>query len=119
MHLSFKRLLMEIIVEASIGKKFPIILTKNGIETKLIGIASVNTKPGERPYRITWFTLNLSDNRHVDLSLEEMTAILNSKSFPPDIIQRIRDRYPDSNLIADKYTIIFQSSSPAEPSSST
>ncbi len=97
---------MEVIVEASIGKRFPIILTKNGVEKKLIGIASANTKPEERPYRITWFTPDLTDNRHIDLNLDEIMNILKAKTFPPEIIQRIRKKYPDSELIGDSYTII-------------
>lgn len=101
---------MEIIVEAAIGKKFPIVLSKNGKETTLTGIASANAKPGELPYRITWFTPNLSDNRHVDLTLDEMVGILESKIFPPEIIQRVRNRYPSDggDMIADAYTLQIQ-----------
>lgn len=98
---------MEILVEASIGKKFPITLTKSGKETTYIGIASANTKPNERPYRITWFIPDLSMNHHVDLTLDEMVAILDAKVFPPEIVQRVRLRYPeDGELVGDKYVIL-------------
>jgi hypothetical protein len=103
---SLKSLLMEIIVEASIGKKFPIFLTKNGKKTTYIGIASANTKPGERPYRITWFTPDLSINHHVDLTLNEMISILEHKTFPVEIVQRIQTRYPKGGeLVGDQYVI--------------
>ena len=98
---------MEILVEASIGKKFPITLIKSGRATTYTGIASANTKPGERPYRITWFTPDLSINHHVDLTLDEMVAILEAKVFPPEIVQRVRLRYPeDDELVGDAYRIL-------------
>lgn len=97
---------MEIIVEASIGKKFPITLTKNGKPVTYVGIASANTKPNERPYRITWFTPDLSSNHHVDLTLDEIISILEKKTFPPEIVQRVRDRYPDDELVGDHYSIL-------------
>lgn len=97
---------MEILVEASIGKKFPITLTKNGKTTTYIGIASANTRPSERPYRITWFVPDLSINHHVDLTLDEMMTILEAKVFPPEIVQRVRLRYPqDDELVGDAYRI--------------
>lgn len=107
MRVFLKQILNELLLEAMLGKKFPLILTKNGENKTLRGVASVNTKPGELPYRITWFTSNLHNNRHVDLTLDEMNNILIKGIFPPEIVQRIKDRYPDDNgdLIADTYTI--------------
>lgn len=98
---------MEILVEALFGKRFPVQIKKNGETFVKAGIASSNTKPGERPYRITWFSQDFSENRHVDLTLEEMMEILREKIFPHDIVQRVRDRYPndESDFIGDQYII--------------
>jgi hypothetical protein len=109
MPLSFKTLLKEIIVENSFGKKFPVKMMKGGVSSTWIGIASANTKTGERPYRITWFRPDLSENRHVDLTLDEMLEILKNKTFSPEIIERIRGRYPDSDMIGDEYTLMISS----------
>lgn len=109
MGMKLKVLLMEILVEALFGKRFPVQIKKNGETFVKAGIASANAKPNERPYRITWFSQDFSENRHVDLTLEEVMAILHEKSFPPDIVQRVKDRYPgdDSDFIGDQYTILY------------
>lgn len=114
MGMKLKTLLTEILVEALFGKKFRI-KVKGGAhpERVFLGMATANAKPNERPYRITWFSIgqaiatDFPDNRHVDLSLEEMNSILEMQLFPPKIIQRIKDRYSGdkSPLIGDEYTI--------------
>jgi hypothetical protein len=103
--LSLKILLREIIAEALFGKKFHIHMTKNGSTSTLLSIASANTKPGERPYRITWFRPDLSENRHIDLELEEMQEILRIKEFPPAIIDRLKKKWSESDLVGDKFTL--------------
>ena len=109
-----KRLLVEIILEAMFGQKFKLRVTKNGQMKAFIGMATANAKPGERPYRITWFSLgqaimkgSIPDNRHVDLDFDEMKQILAAKEFPPEIVKRIQDRYPndDSELLGDRHQI--------------
>jgi hypothetical protein len=112
-HLSLKTLLMEILLEASFGKKFMLTLKKRGMEKKHVAMATANAKPGERPYRITWFTDSFDENRHVDLTYEEMMDILKRSEFPPETVQRIKSRYPDSDLIGDEYTIDITSQIPA------
>lgn len=111
---SLKRLLMEIIAEAMFGQKFKLRVTKDGQMKAFIGMATANAKPGEKPYRITWFSLGqaiaqggIPDNRHIDLDLEEMKAILAAKEFPPEIVKRIQEKYPGdtSELLGDRYQI--------------
>jgi hypothetical protein len=94
---------MEMLVEAMFGKKFPIRMIKNGNEQTLVGVASANAKPGERPYRITWFTPDLTNNRHVDLDFHEMQNILNEPRFPEEVVNRIKNKWPDHALIGDEY----------------
>jgi hypothetical protein len=105
---------MEIILEAAFGKKFKLQITKGGIPTTFLAMATANAKPGELPYRITWFSLERNalgypDNRHVDLTFEEMQSILNTKIFPPEIVKRIQMRYAKDtelkNMVGDEYTI--------------
>ena len=105
MKISLKTLLMEMLIESMYGKKFPIKVIKNGIEQVFTGIASANVKPGERPYRITWFKPDLTDNRHVDLDFQEMENILNTKRFPEEIINRIKMKWPDHELVGDDYQL--------------
>jgi hypothetical protein len=107
MQLTLKNILLEILLEASFGKKFPIEMKKNGNSTTFIGIASANAKPGELPYRITWFTSNLALNRHIDITYNDMMNILNMKYFPPEIVQRIKIKWPDDEMNGDEYTIVF------------
>jgi hypothetical protein len=116
MNLSLRRLMLEVIVEAAFGKKFKLKMEKDGKESTWLGMATANAKPGELPYRITWFSIgqyliqgDIPDNRHVDLSFEEMQSILHLHQFPPEIVQRISKRYPNdqSPLIGDKYWIAF------------
>lgn len=96
---------MEIIAEAMFGKKFKLLVTTNGTQKEFLAMATANAKPGERPYRITWF--QLPENRHVDLTFDEMKNILDIHGFPPEIVKRIQDRYPndDSELLGDRYQI--------------
>lgn len=112
--LSLKGLLLEILLEAMFGEKFKLRVTKNGQMKAFIGMATANAKPGERPYRITWFSLGqaitkggIPDNRHVDLDFDEMKEVLSKKGFPPEIVQRLRERYPndDSELLGDRYQL--------------
>ena len=111
---------MEVLLEATFGKKFKISMMKNGNRHTWLGMATANAKPGERPYRITWFSINkllaagIPDNRHIDLTFEEMENILQMNMFPPEIIKRVHDRYPDPNdeLIGDEYVI---ETSPIKP----
>ena len=105
MKISLKTLLMEILIEAMYGKKFPIKVIKNGIEQILIGVASANAKPGERPYRITWFKPDLSNNRHVDLNFQEMQNILDTNMFSDEIINRVKTKWPDHELVGDDYQL--------------
>jgi len=103
---------MEIIVEAMFGKKFKIVVTQNGKKFGYLGIASANAKPNERPYRITWFSLGsyfireIPENRHIDLTLEEMQEILKLGQFPPEIIKRVKEKYPPNDpMVGDEYVI--------------
>lgn len=113
MRLSLKTLLLELLFEAAFGKQFLIQIRKNGTSIKYPGIATANTKPDERPYRITWFFPSPNDpdlltNRHVDLTYEEMMEIMKLRYFPKDIVNRIKERYPDSEqlkCIGDEYFI--------------
>lgn len=98
-----KSLLMEIIAENLFGRKFSITMLKHGNPTVLMGIASANTKPGERPYRITWFDDELR-NHHIDVEVEELVSVLSSGEFPPALIQRIKEKWPNGHLVGDQYT---------------
>lgn len=84
------KLIVEVILEALWGQKFKLSVSdphssRRGIYT---AVASKNVKPGELPYRITWFIGNDALG-HVDLTWEEINNILEIKYFPKDIVDRI------------------------------
>ncbi len=59
------------------------------------GVLSKNTKPDERPYRITWFedasdVEEMEPQGHVDLTYDEVQFVLTNKTFPPEVYERLR-----------------------------
>ena len=80
-----KRLLLEIF-----GKKFTIIATDpTGREVKQMpALVSKNTKVGERPFRVTWFSDEMVPYKHYDIDENEVDDLLNHNRLP----QRISDK---------------------------
>lgn len=102
---AIKNLILEVLLESLWGKEFAVIATQNGMKRKYVGMATHNTKPGERPYRITLLS-GTTPIGHVDLTWEEINQILALKHFTPEVIQRARDMWGD-DAIADDYEIKF------------
>jgi hypothetical protein len=76
--------------EALFGK--PIVLDVGG--KNYIGLVSSNTRPGELPYRITWFDgtsrANLTPIQpHLELSQDEADEIVNTGKLP----ETVRDKF--------------------------
>ena len=104
MNSSIKTLIIEVLLEALWGKQFQLVVRGGKFNYgKYTAIASKNTIPDERPYRITWFHSGEVPAGHIDLEWEEMNHILEIKKFPDDIVQRISLKW---GIPIQSYTIL-------------
>ena len=79
---NIKSLIREVILESLYGKKVNLVI---GNKTKLPALISKNTRPGEEPYRFTWF---LKGNEgyvpggHIHMDREEIDSLIVTHKFP-------------------------------------
>lgn len=68
------------------------------------GVLSKNPKPGERPYRISWFSNvgkpNVAAEGHIDMDEAEVNYVLEKKQFPQTVYDRI-DLHPKNLQLFD------------------
>ena len=82
----FRRLLLEIF-----GKKFTIVASgPSGQEVKQMpALVSKNTKVGERPFRVTWFSDEMMPYKHYDIDEKELEDLLNTNKLPNRVSDKI------------------------------
>lgn len=78
-------------------------------------VLSKNTKPGEEPYRVSWFSYtktpqHLTAEGHIDISKEEVDYILDNKQFPPSVYKRIMIS-PTQLIIVNENLLLLEESS--------
>ena len=104
--MKLKGLIMEILHEALWGKRFKLnTIEKNGIHRSYAGMATANIKPGELPYRISWFYGQHAAG-HIDLTWEEVNFIIDKCYFPPEIIKRAEKKW-GADAVAKSYKLEF------------
>ena len=86
---SLREDIRQLLQEALRGK--PIILDVGG--KNYIGLVSDNTRPGELPYRITWFEGTSRSNLtpiqpHLELSQEEADTIVQTGKMPESVREK-------------------------------
>jgi hypothetical protein len=82
--------LIQILLEI-FGQKYHLSVTNpNGSELKKIpALVSKNTKPGERPFRITWFNDQMIPYKHYDIDAEELKHMDDTHSLPKRVEDKI------------------------------
>lgn len=87
---NIKSIIREVILESLFGKQVSLVVGNN---TKFPGLISKNTRPGEEPYRFTWFSKGKEGYEpmgHVELDKNEMDTLISTKKFSREDEQGIQ-----------------------------
>ena len=90
---------MYLLYEALFGKR-ALIKTDTGREFPVL--FSQNSKPGELPYRMTWFLKTqegLFPVKHIDVEMDDVQNIINTQKLPMHLIQRMKKHMEDIKSI--------------------
>jgi len=99
----------KILMEALFGK--PIMLNVNN--QQYIGLVSKNMRPGELPYRISWFEGSSRENLtpmqpHIQLSEKEAKSIVDSGELPESVKEKFWSVFGKKLGIADLDPVLAQ-----------